>query len=116
MSAPNAKGSSLGRRGGRNGLVAVAIDKDKGSQHALKWAVDNLLDKGQTVVLIHVLLRSSMVAYTYVTFIKLFCRVIIRCFDVVLEDTDIAKAIKEYVARAAIEYLVLGDLGHGFIR
>lgn len=41
--------------GDKKGLVAVAIDKDKGSQFALRWAVDNLLSRGQTVVLIHVL-------------------------------------------------------------
>ncbi|XP_056167200.1 U-box domain-containing protein 35-like isoform X2 [Syzygium oleosum] len=38
----------------RNGLVAVAIDSDKGSQYAIRWAADNILSKGQTVILIHV--------------------------------------------------------------
>lgn len=41
-----------------NGLVAVAIDKDKGSQYALKWAVDHILNRGQTVILVHVKLKS----------------------------------------------------------
>lgn len=40
--------------GGTCPLVAVAIDKDKGSQNALKWAIDNLVTKGQTLVLVHV--------------------------------------------------------------
>lgn len=40
----------------------------------------------------------------------------ILCFDVVLEDTDISKAITEYAAHAAIESLVLGSSRHGFIR
>lgn len=40
-------------------LVAVAIDKDKCSQIALKWAVDNLLGKGQTVILVHVRVKQS---------------------------------------------------------
>lgn len=39
--------------------VAVAIDKDKGSQAALKWAVDHLLGKGKNVTLIHVKLKNS---------------------------------------------------------
>ncbi|RZR78240.1 hypothetical protein BHM03_00003520 [Ensete ventricosum] len=39
-------------------MVAVAIDKDKGSQNALKWAVDNLVTRGQTLTLIHVKLTS----------------------------------------------------------
>lgn len=42
-----------------NGLVGVAIDRDKGSQYAIKWAIDNILRKGQTVILIHVKLKSS---------------------------------------------------------
>ena len=42
-----------------NQLIAVAIDRDKGSQHALKWAIDNLLQRGQTVVLVHVKLKPS---------------------------------------------------------
>lgn len=41
-----------------SGSVAVAIDKDKGSQHALKWTIDNLASRGQTISLIHVLSRS----------------------------------------------------------
>lgn len=40
-------------------LVAVAIDRDKGSQIALKWTVDNLLGKGHTVVLVHVRVKQT---------------------------------------------------------
>lgn len=40
-------------------MVAVAIDKDRGSQNALKWAIDNLFQKGQTAILIHVKLQST---------------------------------------------------------
>lgn len=53
------KGNGVKKTGG-NGLIAVAVDKDKSSQHALKWAVDNLLNRGQTVVLIHVAQRTSI--------------------------------------------------------
>lgn len=42
-----------------NKLIAVAIDKDRGSQIALKWAVDNLLARGQTIILIHVRVKAS---------------------------------------------------------
>ncbi|KAL9995249.1 putative rossmann-like alpha/beta/alpha sandwich protein [Helianthus debilis subsp. tardiflorus] len=37
-----------------NAIVAVAIDKDKYSQHALKWAIEQLLTRDQTIVLVHV--------------------------------------------------------------
>ncbi|GER42546.1 kinase [Striga asiatica] len=140
MWLPNAKGSTLGKKGGRNGLIAVAVDKDKGSQHAIKWAIDNLLAKGQTVILIHVIQRPSSYCETYsidgvngaagpdkqalerqtkellLTYHCFCTRKDILCFDVVLEDTDIAKAITEYVAHAAIENIVLGASHHGFIR
>jgi hypothetical protein len=52
------KGSSK-KKGTNSGLVAVAVDNNKGSQHALKWAADHLVSKGQTIILLHVILRSS---------------------------------------------------------
>lgn len=48
--------------GGGNGLVAIGIDREKGSQNALRWAADHLLGKGQTVILIHVVQRPSSAA------------------------------------------------------
>ena len=55
-----AKNNSVGiKEGGSTGVVAVAIDKEKSSQHALKWAVDHLLQRGQSVILVHVKLRPS---------------------------------------------------------
>ncbi|XP_073122349.1 U-box domain-containing protein 52-like isoform X2 [Henckelia pumila] len=142
MWLPSAKGGTMGKKGGRNGLVAVALDKDKGSQYALKWAIENLLTRGQTIILIHVVQRSSSVslgnnyaihdlngaasAYKQVLekqtkelFLTFHCfctRKDIQCFDVVLEDTDVPKAITEYVAHGAIENLVLGASRHGFIK
>jgi len=41
-------------------LVAVAIDRDKGSQVALKWTIEHLAQKGQTVILIHVNLKQPL--------------------------------------------------------
>ncbi|CAK7339801.1 unnamed protein product [Dovyalis caffra] len=131
------KGHGTRKVGEGNGLVAVAIDKDKGSQNALKWAVENLLSKGQTVVLIHVFNKPSlvtghgaagdnhpgkqqiekMVKDLFLTF-RCYCtRKDVHCLDVVLESTDIAKAITEYVSHAAIEILVLGTPSRsGFMR
>jgi hypothetical protein len=34
--------------------TAVAIDKDKNSQHAFRWAVDNFARNNPVIVLIHV--------------------------------------------------------------
>ncbi|KAL1532197.1 U-box domain-containing protein 34-like [Salvia divinorum] len=139
MWLPNGKASTRGKKGGRNGLVAVAIDKGKSSMHAMRWAADNLVTKGQTIILIHVLQKSSANSCCnydltdlngrandivlekptkdlFLTFHCLCTRKDILCFDVVLEDMDIAKAITEYTAHAAIENLVLGASRHGFIR
>ncbi|KAL6013084.1 hypothetical protein ACLOJK_003574 [Asimina triloba] len=58
--APVEKDGSAVRKS--HGLVAVAIDKDKGSQYALKWAIDQLLDKGETMILIHVKNKLQSVA------------------------------------------------------
>lgn len=52
------------KKDGVNGLVAVAIDTDKGSQNALKWAIDHLVTKGSTIVLIHVNIKTSSSAST----------------------------------------------------
>ncbi|XP_031264281.1 U-box domain-containing protein 35-like [Pistacia vera] len=136
------KGHGTTKKTSGNGLVAVAIDKDKGSQFAIKWALDNLLAKGQTVILIHVLHRtpSSNQSYShsqvhdvnsspykhqperqnkdlFLTFHCYCTRKDIHCLDVSLEGTDIAKALTEYVSYAAIENLVLGAPSrHGFMR
>lgn len=47
------------KKDGVKGIVAVAIDSDKGSQNALKWAIDHLLNKGSNVVLLHVKHKPS---------------------------------------------------------
>ena len=45
----------------REETVAVAIDKDKGSHYAIKWAIDNLLSRGQPLTLLHVKHRTHAV-------------------------------------------------------
>nr|KYP50398.1 U-box domain-containing protein 35 [Cajanus cajan] len=146
MWLPNPKSSGIRKGvGGGNGLVAVAIDKDKGSHYALKWAADSLLTRGQTVILLHVLHGTSSpvsrsneaiicninnssaspqryqvdntIKDLFLTFHCYCTRKDIQCLDVLLEDTDVVKAITEYVSYAAIENLVVGATSrHGFIR
>ncbi|KAL2321424.1 hypothetical protein Fmac_025803 [Flemingia macrophylla] len=147
MWIPSTKASLIKKgEGGGNGLVAVAIEKDnKGSRHALKWAADNLLSKGQTLVLIHVLHTTTpslsrgsqaivcnttgpsaspqidqLVNTTKDLFRTFHCycsRKDIKCLDVLLQDMDVVKGITEYVSYAAIDNLVLGAASkHGFIR
>ena len=53
----------MARRNGekKENSVAVAIDKDKSSQHALKWTVDHLLTRGQALTLLHIKQNSSSI-------------------------------------------------------
>ncbi|KAK7311822.1 hypothetical protein RJT34_10199 [Clitoria ternatea] len=127
------------KKDGVTGLVAVAIDKEKGSQYALKWAVDNLLTRSSTVILIHVKLLSPSLSSSPSLFTskinaiigddsslaskesdghnkniflpyRVFCtRKDIQCKDVLLEDVDVTKAITDYASQAGIEHLVLGS-------
>ncbi|XP_065874380.1 U-box domain-containing protein 35-like [Euphorbia lathyris] len=120
-----------------SGTVAVAIDKDKTSQNALKWAVDHILQRGQVVILIHVKVKGSthgvpslqrenslvcrdpdpQTRDLFLPF-RCFCtRKEIQCKDVVLQETEIAKGLVEYVTHTAIETLVLGASNKtGFLR
>jgi len=128
--------------------VAVAIDKDKSSQIALKWAVEHLLQKGQAIFLIHVKLKPPLLSSASLPSSRasraaglggqnpVICRypdqqtkelfLPFRCFctrkdisskDIVLEDTDIAKALTEYACHSSIENLVIGASSKtGFLR
>ncbi|XP_060185682.1 U-box domain-containing protein 35-like isoform X2 [Lycium barbarum] len=143
MWLPSNKGSPANKKGNNgNGVVALAIDKDKGSQYAIKWATENLVNRGQTLVLIHVVTKPTSSSYgncggvhvvdgnlsahgqnlekqtkeLFLTFHCFCTRKDIRCLDVILEDSDVAKALTEYVSSAAIQNLVLGASRHGFIR
>ncbi|WVZ82185.1 hypothetical protein U9M48_029474 [Paspalum notatum var. saurae] len=114
-------------------LVAVCIDKDKNSQNALKWAIDSLVHKGQTIVLVHVNTKGTSggvedaagfkqptdphMKDLFLPF-RCFCtRKDIQCKDVVLDEHDVAKSIIEFAAHAAVEKLVLGATARGgFVR
>ncbi|CAA6672107.1 unnamed protein product [Spirodela intermedia] len=140
----------------RQPLVAVAVDRDKPSQSALKWALDNIVPRGQTVMLVHVASKfasptvsspprslsgtlslslalsfslSFSLSHTHLfngrrrfaedcgdlrakdIFLpfRCFCaKKDVRCKDVLLDDNDVAKAITEFLARSAVEKLVIG--------
>ncbi|WJX09962.1 hypothetical protein P8452_00738 [Trifolium repens] len=126
------------------GIVAVAIDTDKGSQIALKWAIDKLITKGSTIVLIHVKVKPTpssnstprarmngiveqcmMIPKELDEITKeifrpycVFCaRKDIHCKGIVLEHGDVAKALIEYTSQSAIEHLVIGSSNkNGFLK
>ncbi|KAI9124612.1 hypothetical protein K1719_004534 [Acacia pycnantha] len=121
---------------GAGRMVAVAIENNKTSQYAAKWAVDNLVPKDQCILLLHVRQRASSIPTTtgnlvpidsdddgartykqqvdnesrelFASF-RVFCnRKSVQCKEVLLEDTDIAKALIECVSGYSVELLVLG--------
>ncbi|CAN8240338.1 unnamed protein product [Cochlearia groenlandica] len=121
----------------RSGKVAVAIDKDKGSQNALKWTIENLASRGQTIFLIHVLSKShsssdnvledvtpqqkqqseKLAKDLFVSFHCYCSRKEINCRDILLEDVDKVRAIVEFVSSSTIENLVIGAASrNGFMR
>ncbi|RWW30872.1 hypothetical protein GW17_00004522 [Ensete ventricosum] len=94
-------------------LVAVAIDRDKSSQSALKWTLDNVVTRGQTLTLIHVNTKPSCKLPYPCSSREALCKhdpcmiypFRVQCKDVILEDTDVAEAIADFVTQAAIEKL-----------
>ncbi|CAH1451083.1 unnamed protein product [Lactuca virosa] len=112
---------------------SIAIDRDKGSQSALKWAVDNLVGKGQIVYLVHVKLKQkpnkstdfsddSFLINTDAQLRELFLP--FRCFctrkeiksqEVVLEDTDVVKGLVDFATHSIVEVLVIGAPSKGGI-
>ncbi|XP_022638259.1 U-box domain-containing protein 52-like [Vigna radiata var. radiata] len=112
---------------GAGRVVAVAIENNKTSQHAAKWAVDNLLPKDQCLLLIHVRPKSSSAnsaneavgdneSKELFESFRVFCnRKSIQCREVLLEDMDISKALLENISVNSIEFLVLGAPSRGGI-
>nr|XP_033514404.1 U-box domain-containing protein 35 isoform X3 [Nicotiana tomentosiformis] len=115
-------------------LVAVAIDKNKGSQYALRWATENVIAKGQKVTLLHVPQNTSTppspTSYhngilggndssigqdpnnqctdLFLPF-RVFCSFKEVAYDLItLEGHDIAKALIDYVSLYRVQNLVLG--------
>lgn len=77
---------SIAKRGVGNGLVAVAIDKDRGSQHAIRWTIDNLLTRGNTIILIHVLKRAPSSRNYFLSFFQILDLTILPIHALALES------------------------------
>ncbi|KAL3632942.1 hypothetical protein CASFOL_025926 [Castilleja foliolosa] len=112
--------------------TAVAIDKDKNSQFAVKWAIDKLRLKDKQLILVHVRNQNSFdsnvpkegreptPAETQQLFLpyRSFCaRKGIRAKEVILQDPDVARALAEYISMKSITTIVLGASSRGaFVR
>ncbi|CAD5317038.1 unnamed protein product [Arabidopsis thaliana] len=88
-------------------ITAFAIDKDKNSQHALKWAVENIVNDAPQCVLLHVQLGNTGghfhqdnpdEAHEFFLPFRGFCaRKGIIAKEVILHDIDISNAIVNYI-------------------
>ncbi|XP_039126445.1 U-box domain-containing protein 35-like [Dioscorea cayenensis subsp. rotundata] len=123
--------------GDRQEIVAVAVDADKNSQHALKWAADHVIQRGQIFILLHVRKKiltiptpagfqvpiaevdkeiaaafyEQMDARTKELLLPFQCfcsRRGLQSKEVILEDTDIPKAIIDFLCQQSIDKLVMG--------
>ncbi|KAI3906478.1 hypothetical protein MKX01_029093 [Papaver californicum] len=112
--------------------VAVAIDKDKNSQFALKWAIENLPIVNHSIILVHVNVKnhqsdgsshgsssndsstrdpveSSETMLQLLLPFRGFCaRKGIISKEVVLEDTDVPRTVADYADSNYITHIVLG--------
>ncbi|KAI0524265.1 hypothetical protein KFK09_003631 [Dendrobium nobile] len=102
--------------------TAVAIDKDKNSKYAMKWAINNLV-RSSIINIIHVRNKSSMTevstevtrdqADAEINQLFLPYRGFCACKgmqlkEIILEGVDISKAIIDYIKANHIQNIVVG--------
>ncbi|PUZ74701.1 hypothetical protein GQ55_1G086800 [Panicum hallii var. hallii] len=98
----------------RDSSVIVAVDRDKNSQQAAKWAVDKLLSRGSTLTLVHVRAEGGKdegdaeITQLFISFRGYCARKGMHLKEVILDNSDISKAIIEYATSNAITDIVVG--------
>ncbi|KAJ4816156.1 kinase with adenine nucleotide alpha hydrolases-like domain-containing protein [Rhynchospora pubera] len=132
-----------GGAGKGNSIVAVAVDNDRNSQYALRWAADHLLARGQIFYLLHIRRKitsvptldghlpishvDNEVALQFLEQCDLqtkelllpfqcFCsRRGLQCKEIILDETDVSKGIVDFVMHHAVDKLVVGAPNRGAI-
>ncbi|XVF74364.1 hypothetical protein PTKIN_Ptkin13bG0104700 [Pterospermum kingtungense] len=107
-------------------FTAIAIDKDKNSQLAVKWAVDNLLNTGSKCFLIHVRSHSlhpqkfdaatkerwpasqAELQQFFLSYRGYCARKGIHSSEVVLHDNDVPRALVDFINNNNIDNIVVG--------
>ncbi|KAI3455593.1 hypothetical protein Pfo_012256 [Paulownia fortunei] len=105
---------------GRIISTAVAIDKDKNSQFAVKWAIDRLKLKDNRIILVHVKTQQDVskegrepTQQLFLPYRGFCARKGIRVKEVILQDVDVANALCEYISFNSITTIVLGASSRG---
>ncbi|KAL5222456.1 hypothetical protein ABZP36_027169 [Zizania latifolia] len=106
--------------------IVVAIDRDRNSQLAVKWAVDHLLSGASHIILLHVAVNHPVANHGFAMaeatqgaleaemreiFVpyRVFCsRNGVLVSEVILEEADVSKAIIEFITANKIQSIALG--------
>ncbi|WJX74624.1 hypothetical protein P8452_58253 [Trifolium repens] len=106
--------------------ILIAIDKDSNSKHAVRWAVDNLLDKNSSCTLIHVRTKSlhssefdavpkqgrapteEELHQLFLPFRGFCARKGIIAKELVLHDLDVSSALTDYIIDNSFIDVVVG--------
>ncbi|KAK4388728.1 U-box domain-containing protein 52 [Sesamum angolense] len=103
-----------------NNPTVVAIDKDKNSSLAVRWAIDNLLIFNRTLILIHVRTRNSggnagggdanggLAEEVFKPYRAFSARRGIIVNEVVLEGIDVHTTLLDYINSHQVTNIVLG--------
>ncbi|KAL5226234.1 hypothetical protein ABZP36_014499 [Zizania latifolia] len=106
--------------------IAVAIDRDRNSQLAVKWVVDHLLSGASHIILLHVAVNPPVANHgfamaeatqgaleaemreIFVPYRGFFSRNGVHVSEVILEEADVPKAILEFITANKIQSIALG--------
>ncbi|KAL2534044.1 Protein kinase protein with adenine nucleotide alpha hydrolase-like domain [Abeliophyllum distichum] len=112
--------------------AAVAIDRDKNSHFALRWALENLPLKDNQIILIHVSIPQNLqhegavpkvgssptlaeMPQFFLPYRGLCARKRIHAKDVILLEPDVATALAEYISKNSLTTIVLGASNRSYI-
>ncbi|XP_066325283.1 U-box domain-containing protein 35-like [Miscanthus floridulus] len=98
----------------RDSSIIVAVDRDKNSQQAAKWAVDKLLTRGSMLQLVHVRVEANKdegdaeITQLFISYRGYCARKGMHLKELILDGSDISKAIIDYASSNAITDIVVG--------
>ncbi|KAI4386940.1 hypothetical protein MLD38_004813 [Melastoma candidum] len=121
------KSGFMGDAEGRRAVTSIAIDRDKNSQFAVKWAVENLLKKTSSAcVLVHVQTEScppggvnfavkggrppnnEEVKQLFLPYRGFFARKGVEAKEVVLQDADVPRVLIDFIIANCVTNIVVG--------
>ncbi|KAK4427363.1 U-box domain-containing protein 52 [Sesamum alatum] len=114
---------------GRIITTMVAIDKDKNSQFAVKWAVEKLRLRDNQIILVHVRTQQSHdskdipeegrepthaeAKLLFLSYRSICARKGVRAKEVMLHAHDVANKLSEYIGNNSITTILLGASNRG---